>query len=162
MSSLPLDIQRRCERRWAARFSRPTVSIAPRSQQREAVEKLVDPRPDRRTRPAPAQAELAPGQERHEVIQEIGKVHGRITAPQGARQEEMTDGEPNEMYEVVPIKPGPRGPPKGWWTVKRNGIPIRHFPGKEKAQRYATDPEYRASLVTVKAWMKAKGKAKTK
>jgi hypothetical protein len=39
------------------------------------------------------------------------------------------------------------GPPKGWWTVKRNGLPIRHFPGKEKAERYATDPEYRASLV---------------
>jgi len=76
----------------------------------------------------------------------------------------MNDNDPNEAYEVVPIEPEPRGhgPPKGWWTVKRNGLPVRHFPGKEKAERYATDPEYRASLVTVKAWMKAKGKAKTK
>jgi hypothetical protein len=52
----------------------------------------------------------------------------------------MTDDDPNEAYEVVPIEPGPHGPPKGWWTVKRNGLPVRHFPGKEKAQRYATDP----------------------
>jgi hypothetical protein len=52
----------------------------------------------------------------------------------------MTD-DPNEAYEVVPIEPGPHGPPVGWWTVKRNGLPVRHFPGKEKAQRFATDPE---------------------
>jgi hypothetical protein len=59
----------------------------------------------------------------------------------------MTDDDPNEAYEVVPIEPGPHGPPEDWWTVKRNGLPVRHFPGKEKAERYATDPEYRASLV---------------
>jgi hypothetical protein len=70
----------------------------------------------------------------------------------------MTDDDPNEAYEVVPIEPGPYGPPKGWWTVKRNGLPVRHFPGKERAQRFATDPEYRASLVAAKAWEKAKGK----
>jgi len=70
----------------------------------------------------------------------------------------MTDDDPNEAYEVVPIGPGPHGLPKGWWTVKRNGLPMRHFPGKERAQRFATDPEYRASLVAGKAWEKAKGK----
>jgi hypothetical protein len=43
-------------------------------------------------------------------------------------------------------------------TVKRNGLPVRHFPGKGKAQRFATDREYRASLVAGKAWEKAKGK----
>ena len=32
MSIIPLDVQRRCERRWAARFSRPTELIAPRNQ----------------------------------------------------------------------------------------------------------------------------------
>jgi hypothetical protein len=37
---------------------------------------------------------------------------------------EMTDDDPNEAYEVVPIEPGPKGPPKGWWTVKRNGIEL--------------------------------------
>jgi hypothetical protein len=37
-----------------------------------------------------------------------------------------------------------------------NGIPVRHFPGKDKAERYATDPEYRASLVPRKAGEKAK------
>jgi len=57
----------------------------------------------------------------------------------------VTDDDPNESYEVVPIEPGPHGPPEGWWTVKRNGPPVRHFPGKEKAQRFATDREYRAS-----------------
>jgi hypothetical protein len=34
----------------------------------------------------------------------------------------------------------------------RNGMPVRFFPGKEKARRFATDPEYRASLVTAKVW----------
>jgi hypothetical protein len=70
----------------------------------------------------------------------------------------VPDNYPNEAYEVVPIEPGPHGPPKGWWTVKRNGTPVKHFPGKEKAQRYATDPGYRASLVAGKAWEKAKKK----
>ena len=87
-------------------------------------------------------------------------VSPRETRPGRARAEgdEMTDDDPNEAYEVVPVEPGPHGLPKGWWTVKRNGLPVRHFPGKEKAQRYATDPEYRASLIARKAWEKAKGK----
>jgi hypothetical protein len=70
----------------------------------------------------------------------------------------MTDDDPNEGYEAVPIEAGPQGPPKGLWTVRRNGMPVRHFPGKEKAERFATDPEYRASLVTAKVWKRAKGK----
>jgi hypothetical protein len=57
----------------------------------------------------------------------------------------MSDYDPNEAYEVAPIEPGPHGPPEGWWTVRRNGMPVRYFPGKEKAERFATDPEYRAS-----------------
>ena len=32
----------------------------------------------------------------------------------------MTDDDPNESYEVVPIEPGPHGSPEGWWAVKRN------------------------------------------
>jgi hypothetical protein len=70
----------------------------------------------------------------------------------------MTDDDPNEGYEGVPIEAGPHGPPEGWWTVRPNGMPVRHFPGKEKAERFATDPEYRASLVTAKVWKRAKGK----
>ena len=61
----------------------------------------------------------------------------------------MPDPDPNEAYDVVPCHD-----PKGWWTVKRNGIPVRHFPGKANADRYATDPQYRASLVTDKFWNK--------
>ena len=40
----------------------------------------------------------------------------------------MTDDDPNETYEVVPTESGPHGPPKGWWTVKRNGLPARKRP----------------------------------
>jgi hypothetical protein len=38
MNIIPMDVQRRCERRWAARFSRPTESVAARNQlpEREA------------------------------------------------------------------------------------------------------------------------------
>ena len=79
------------------------------------------------------------------------------TLKRAAAEGEMTD-DPNEAYEVVPIEPAPHGAPQGWWTVKRSGIAVRHFPGKAKAQRYATDPEYRASLAARKAWKKAKGK----
>ena len=35
MSIIPLDLQRRCERRWAARFSRPDGTVAPRNQRPE-------------------------------------------------------------------------------------------------------------------------------
>ena len=79
---------------------------------------------------------------------------GHASAAEG--EGEMTD-DSNEAYEVVPIEPGPHGP-RGWWTVKRNGLPVRHFPVKEKAQQFATDPEYRASRAAGKAWEKAKGK----
>jgi hypothetical protein len=91
-----------------------------------------------------------------------GETPLRNHPPPGRDQAEgdgkMISDAPNEAYEVVPIESLEHGPPKGWWTVKRNGITVRHFPGKEKAERYATDPEYRASLVTGKAWEKAKGK----
>ena len=69
---------------------------------------------------------------------------------------EMTDDDPNEAYEVAPVAPGQHGPPEGWWTVKRNGIPVRYFPGKEKADRYANDPAYRASLTIMKVWRSKK------
>jgi hypothetical protein len=46
----------------------------------------------------------------------------------------MIDDDPNEAYEVVPAEPGPHGPPHTWWTVKRKGIPVRYFPGKDKAE----------------------------
>jgi hypothetical protein len=35
VSIIPLDVQRRCERRWAAQFSRRTDSVAPREQRPE-------------------------------------------------------------------------------------------------------------------------------
>ena len=50
------------------------------------------------------------------------------------------DPDPNEAYEIVPMKPEPHGPPADWWSVARNGIPDRHFSASRKAEaeRYAT------------------------
>ena len=61
----------------------------------------------------------------------------------------MSFPDPNEAYDVIPFTD-----PKGWWTVRCNGVPVRHFPGKANADRYAIDPQYRASLVTDKLWNK--------
>jgi hypothetical protein len=44
----------------------------------------------------------------------------------------MTGNDPNEAYEVVPLVLGPHRPPRTWWTVERDDLPVRHFPGKEK------------------------------
>jgi hypothetical protein len=49
--------------------------------------------------------------------------------------------DPNAAYDAIPT----RG-----WTVTSNGIPVRHFVNKANAERYATDAEYRASLVVTK------------
>lgn len=59
----------------------------------------------------------------------------------------VPDHDPNEAYEVVPIKREPHGPPPTWWSVTCNGIPVYHFTpdNRAKADRYATDPAYRLS-----------------
>ena len=41
MSIIPLDVQRRCERRWAARFSVPAQSVTPRNQRPERVSQQI-------------------------------------------------------------------------------------------------------------------------
>jgi hypothetical protein len=55
------------------------------------------------------------------------------------------DPDPNALYDVVPMKKPPFGP-RDWWTVTSNGIPHRHFADRDKAERYATDPEWRAEI----------------
>ena len=50
VSIIPMDVQRRCERRWAARFSRPTESVAPRNQ-RPRGRASRSPGPTRADRP---------------------------------------------------------------------------------------------------------------
>jgi hypothetical protein len=59
--------------------------------------------------------------------------------------------DPNEAYDVVPMKEEPHDP-KGWWTVTCNGIPVYHFSPSNKhlAERYASDPEYRKSRIVTK------------
>jgi hypothetical protein len=39
-----------------------------------------------------------------------------------------------------------------WWTIFCNGIPVYHCaPGRrDLAERYASDPDYRLSLITTK------------
>ena len=60
----------------------------------------------------------------------------------------VPNNDPNEAYEVVPMKKEPHGP-EGWWTVTCNGIPVRHFAPdkKDRAERYCVDAEFRKSLV---------------
>ena len=63
------------------------------------------------------------------------------------------DNDPNEAYEVKNVPEEMRGPPPDWWMVTSNGIPgdISSPRSKDKANRYATDPAYRLSLITQKA-----------
>jgi hypothetical protein len=53
--------------------------------------------------------------------------------------------DPNAAYDVVPSQDWLQG-----WTVTCNGIPVRHFVNKANAERYTTDPEWRASLIVKK------------
>jgi hypothetical protein len=53
--------------------------------------------------------------------------------------------DPNAAYEVVPSQDWLQG-----WTVTCNGIPVWHCSTREKAKRYATDPEYHTNLVLIK------------
>jgi len=67
---------------------------------------------------------------------------GRLGSSQGLshRKYWWGDPDPNEAYEVVPMKPEPHGPPGDWWTVTRNGIPDRHFSASRKPRPNATPP----------------------
>ena len=40
-SVIPLDVQRRCERRWAARFARPVPPVAPNKQELEGQDQQL-------------------------------------------------------------------------------------------------------------------------
>jgi hypothetical protein len=53
MSIIPLDLQRRCEQRWAARFSRPVEPVSSRKQGSErASQQIAAPGKSKRTRGA--------------------------------------------------------------------------------------------------------------
>ena len=41
MSIIPLDLQRRCEQRWAARFSRPVKPVAKQGPEKESQQIAV-------------------------------------------------------------------------------------------------------------------------
>lgn len=55
----------------------------------------------------------------------------------------MTD-DPNDAYTVTP-SPADQWP-EGWFQVRRYGEPWRTCPSREAAERYATDPAWRAEL----------------
>lgn len=60
----------------------------------------------------------------------------------------IPEHDPNEAYEVVPMKPEPHGMPPDWWTATCNGIPVYHFSPQNRAHadRYVSDPAYRLSM----------------
>jgi hypothetical protein len=63
MSNIPLDLQRRCEQRWAARFSRLVEPVASRKQgpERESQQIAAPGEGKRKTRRAkPASFRFAP------------------------------------------------------------------------------------------------------
>jgi hypothetical protein len=62
----------------------------------------------------------------------------------------------DDVYEVIRTSAELRGLP-GWWTVTCNGVPVMHFAPdrKDLAERYAADPEYRASMIDPKLWERA-------
>ena len=67
MSIIPLDVQRRCERRWAARFSRPQT-VAPRN-----------PRLERESRQIAVPNKLT--SEQKEKLQDFAKALGENNSP---------------------------------------------------------------------------------
>jgi hypothetical protein len=63
--------------------------------------------------------------------------------------------DPNDVYAVIPMPAELRGPGpafRDWWTVTRNGVPVRHYPpqARDLADRFATDPAYRQQLANKK------------
>ena len=59
----------------------------------------------------------------------------------------VADHDPNEAYNVEPADY-----PAGWFTIRCNGIPVWYAASREAAERYASDPDYRHSLKTRKAY----------
>jgi hypothetical protein len=55
-----------------------------------------------------------------------------------------------ELLKIARAEEWPAPPRRAVWTVTCNGIPVWHCPTREKAERYATDREYRASLMPIK------------
>jgi hypothetical protein len=67
--------------------------------------------------------------------------------------------DPNEAYDVVPLDPIRKDrDPHGWWACLCNGIVVRIAAERAPLTRYASDPEYRASLITNKLWEKHAGR----
>jgi hypothetical protein len=67
--------------------------------------------------------------------------------------------DPNEAYDVVPLDPIRKDrDPHGWWAALCNGIVVRIAAQRTPLIRFASDPEYRASLITDKLWEKHAGR----
>jgi hypothetical protein len=60
--------------------------------------------------------------------------------------------DPNEAYDIGHMPAREHDLPPDWWTVFCNGIPVRHCAPdrRDLAERYASDPDYRLSLITTK------------
>ena len=63
--------------------------------------------------------------------------------------------DPSEAYEVVPLDPIRKDrDPHGWWACLCNGLVVRIAADRTPLIRYASDPEFRAGLITAKFWKK--------
>jgi hypothetical protein len=69
----------------------------------------------------------------------------------------MTD-DPNSAYAILPAEPDGSLIPATWWRVTRNGEPWRTCPTRESAERYATDPAYRAEIAAAETPLHLRGK----
>jgi hypothetical protein len=59
------------------------------------------------------------------------------------------NNDPNESYTIGHMPAKEHDLPPDWWTVFCNGVPVYHFAPDNRAgaDRYATDPGLRLSLV---------------
>ena len=60
--------------------------------------------------------------------------------------------DPNEAYEVGHMPAREYDMPPEWWTIFCNGIPVHHCAPSRRdlADRYATNADYRPSLIRTK------------
>ena len=64
--------------------------------------------------------------------------------------EDALEREIEELLRIARADEWPASPRRAVWTVRCNGIPVWHCATRALAERYATDPEYRASLIVTK------------
>jgi hypothetical protein len=66
---------------------------------------------------------------------------------------------PDPILDSDPLDPIRKDrDPHGWWACLCNGIVVRIAAERAPLTRYASDPKYRAGLITNKLWEKNAGR----